>query len=71
MRTVTRIFELANQEGVQTETVVDWLGTLAGSTRTEEEAIRNLVYDAKVFTFLNILTLRVIQQGIREHFHGR
>lgn len=63
-----RICELASQDGVDQRAVENFLGTLEGMT--EDEATANLVQDAKSFRW-DTLTVRVIQQGIREHFHGR
>jgi hypothetical protein len=68
MVTLNRIQELANQEGVRKVAIENFLGTLGDMT--ENEAMANLVQDAKVFRW-NTLTIRVIQQGIRESFHGR
>ena len=68
MLTISRVQELATQEGVRQQAVENFLGTLGDMT--EDEAMGNLVQDAKVFRW-NTLTIRVIQQGIRENFHGR
>jgi hypothetical protein len=67
MLTFNRIHELANQDGVRTVAIENFLGTLGGMT--EDEAMGNLVQDAKAFRW-DTLTIRVIQQGIRESFHG-
>jgi hypothetical protein len=62
-----RIQELASPEGVRKVAVENFLGTLGGMT--EAEAMGNLVQDAKSYRWTT-LTVRAIQAGIREHFHG-
>jgi hypothetical protein len=68
MISLARVHELASQEGVRQDVIENFLGTLGDMT--EDDAMGNLVYDAKSYRW-NTLTVRVIQQGIREHFHGR
>lgn len=62
---VARIMELSSWEGAKTIAVENFLSTLSGMT--QDEAIGNLVLDAKSYRW-NTITVRAIEQGIREFF---
>lgn len=72
MLTAARITELAAWEGAKTIAVQNFLGTLGppGAGMTEEEAIQNLILDARSYRW-NTITVRAIEQGIRESFRNR
>jgi len=67
MLTNERIEELANQEGVRKNAVLNFLGTVDANAN-EREALNNLEMDKKLYKW-NLLTVRAIRKGIKEHFN--